>query len=200
MIRNILRLFLNLKERNAFWKAKLLKGLLFDKEKILDFGCGDLTFASEIAKEYSHAEVTGVDIIVPKKIPKKVSFIHYDGEKIPFRSNTFDTVIAFYVFHHCSNAKAAFSECLRVAKKRVIIVEAIPRNSLEIFPMRIMDFFYNIWKFTSVFSADQYFTLSEWRKIIKKYRGKIGHGKKVKTFFSIISVGTTYIFEIHKQK
>lgn len=196
----IILLFLSIiKKRNASWKVKFLNGLLFDKEKILDFGCGDLTFASMIKKQYPNSQVTGVDVITIKKIPQNVSFICYNGDKMPFATNAFDTVISFYVFHHCKDAKISLNECLRVAKKRVVIIEAVPRNKYEVLPMKIMDFLYNLWKLDGISYANQFFIVDDWEKMIIEAGGIVKKIEERKTIFSFIPIGKTIIFEIGKR-
>ncbi|GEM_PF-851756 len=199
-LQNILRFPSMLKKRNALWKVALLEGLLLDREKILDFGCGDLSLAAVIKETYPNTNVTGIDVINVKKTTKKISFVYYDGKKMPFKANSFDTVISFYVFHHCVDAQTALKECIRVAKRRVIVVEAIPRNFLEIFPMKVLDFFYNVWKLTGVPFADQFFTIDDWKKMIKRNGGSIKKLEEKKTIFSLIPIGKTYIFEIYKNE
>ena len=74
--------------------------------------------------------VVGIDIedlsIYPNLKP-----IIYDGSKLPFTTNEFDTALLICVLHHCgSNRVRVLKEAKRVAK-RVIIIEDTYRNLPE---------------------------------------------------------------------
>lgn len=97
-------------------------------DKILDIGsaCGHfyLSFHNRIDKNISY---TGVDITYEflkwgKEIFENhtnVDFVHCDALNLPFKRNSFDTVIV-NLFHFFPNLLEALSESLRVTKKRII--------------------------------------------------------------------------------
>lgn len=96
---------------------------------VLDFGCGDLSFAVALVKRFSAMRITGIDVVESVHIKhERVVFQKYDGVHIPFSKNSFDAVISYHVFHHCDNPAYALAECARVAKKRLIIVEPVMRG------------------------------------------------------------------------
>lgn len=73
----------------------------FIKSKVLDFGCGDGFFA-EVVFGKGKIDI-GLDLensraktAEKNKIYKKV--IYYDGQKIPFKDNYFQTVVSNCVF------------------------------------------------------------------------------------------------------
>lgn len=189
-----------IKNRNTRWKIKLLLPYFEQGEKVLDFGCGDLSFATVLRREMPTLVIAGIDVVDISVKPKNVKFIIYDGKRLPFVADTFDTVIAIYVFHHCKGADWAFKECLRVAKKRVIFIEAIFRNSLELTCMKLMDWLYNIWKPSPVPLPYQFFTLKTWGEVIGKNRGVIGSIEEVKTPFPFLPIGKAYLFVVHKKQ
>lgn len=191
--------FKKLKAINVDWKEKEITPLLKNGEKILDFGCGDLLFARKLKKRNKSLKMTGVDVVNAHAL-KNISFVKYEGDKLPFENGTFDTVISVYVFHHCDDAELAFKECLRVAKKRVILIEAIARNRAEILPMKFMDWFFNVWKPEPIPLTFQFKTLNEWETIFKNLDLKIGTGKKIKNPISILPIGNAYLFEVSKRK
>lgn len=194
------RLIDMLKAKNVAWKVKLTSPLLRPKERILDFGCGDFSLATAIKKTIPQLRITGIDVSSLIHIPSNLEYVKYDGVQIPFRNDYFDTTLSFYVFHHCKNAKESFVECLRVSKKRVIFVEAIPRNKVESSLMVVMDWIYNMWKPEPISFTLQFLTIKEWYRIFEEYKLQVAIARHVKgTIFSWLPIGKIYIFEVYKK-
>ncbi len=103
----LFKFFAKLKAKNASWKEKEIGALLSKNETILDYGCGDLMFARKLRESNKTLKITGVDVVSAPRI-KGIKFIKYSGEKLPFKDNSFDTVVSVYVFHHCIIAEDAF--------------------------------------------------------------------------------------------
>lgn len=89
-------------------------------KKVLDVGAGRCYIAKTIT-EKNNVEVTCVDVIDKNKT--NINLVVYDGVKIPFNDNTFDSVLLVYVLHHCKDQETLLNECLRVSKGNVIIFE-----------------------------------------------------------------------------
>lgn len=193
---------IDLKTDNNNWKIKTLAAYFKNQETVLDFGCGDLTLSKMLKKNYPKLKITGVDVANFPNKPKNIKFVEYDGKKLPFKNNSFDTVIAFYVFHHCDDAIASFRECARVAKKRVLFVESVYRSPIEIPFMKVMDWFYNIVKPEKVPLSYQFLTYDKWVSVFKRDRMKIERYEKIKQVFlpTFLPIGISYIFEVKKIK
>lgn len=189
-------LFDFLKRRNVKWKVDIVFPYLKDEEKILDFGCGDLKFANELKKRNKDLDIIGVDIIEFPDRVKNIKFIKYDGHTLPFKDKSFDTVISFYVFHHCPSVEKALIECMRVAKKRVIFVEAVARYRFEKYPMMLIDWIYNLWKMELIPFTSQFYTEKKWIKIFKKHKIKNAFKKIQDTSFYFFPTGKAYVFEV----
>lgn len=91
----------------------------FIKNPSLDFGCGDGFFANTVFEK--NKINVGLDVknartekITDKNIYNRVVF--YDGEKIPFRSNHFKTVVSNCVLEHVLDINIAIKEIFRVIK------------------------------------------------------------------------------------
>ena len=115
----------------------LKKNLISANSKILDFGCGVGTFHRFFAKD--DISLTGIDVssqslqVAKKKFPKN-QYLTYDGEKIPFPDNTFDTCFATGVLHHVPPdcQRSLMLELYRVLKFRgqMLVIEHNPFNPL----------------------------------------------------------------------
>ena len=90
--------------------------------KTLDVGCGhqprgdvniDLNIGKSIDRAQDEQEIN----------PKTISnFIIADGLHLPFKTNAFDKVVSHHVIEHVENPTLFLKECIRVAKKRVLII------------------------------------------------------------------------------
>lgn len=187
-----------LKKKNMKWKVDLLSSCFKKGEKILDFGCGDLTFANELKKKNKDLDIIGVDIIEFPDRVKNIKFIKYDGYRLPFKDKAFDTAISFYVFHHCPSVEKALIECMRVAKKRVIFVEAVARYRFEKYPMMLIDWICNLWKMEITPFTSQFYTKKQWNRMLAKYKMHYTLEEIKKTPFSFLPVGNAHIITIHK--
>lgn len=105
---------------------KALEKLSFSS--ILDVGCGGGGFTQKLGRRYPDCRVKGIDIS-PDAIKyatkvnqlANVSFERCPLEEIP--SKSYDIVLTTLVCHHLSDndLNSFITNCLRVAKKRVII-------------------------------------------------------------------------------
>ena len=94
------------------------------QHRVLDFGCGTGTLAIMTKQAIPEADIVGID--VDRQILKKamqrvrekeldITFIEYDGNKLPFDTNQFDKIISSLVFHHLdtSTKRSVLSEIYR---------------------------------------------------------------------------------------
>lgn len=112
-------------------KTKLLN--IKKGSKILDVGCSYGEQSLMLAK--CGFKVTGIDI--SKKLIKRLNEkskkqkqecigIRGNIEKMPFKSNVFDAVIATEIFEHVKYYDKAIGECYRVLKKEGRICVSVP--------------------------------------------------------------------------
>lgn len=197
---NIIKCLKPVIKENADWKVKILASYFTKPERVLDFGCGDLSFVKSLKKIRPSLQITGVDVTEFVDRPKDIEFITYDGKRLPFKDNSFDTVVSFYVFHHCEDASESFKECARVARKRVLFVESVYRHPLEIPFMKFMDWIYNIVKPEAVPLSYRFLSFDEWIKVFLESKMKVQRSKKIKQAFlpPFAPVGISYLFEVTK--
>jgi SAM-dependent methyltransferase len=69
----------------------------------------------------------------------KVAFVQAASDCMPFRRGSMDVVVCKDLLHHCSFPKETIKECLRVASKAVVIVEANASNPI----MRMHEEYHN---------------------------------------------------------
>ena len=104
----------------------------FSGATLLDSGCGDGEDLF-LRKKY-FKKITGVDITESPRWKQLsgsgITFKKCDSQKLPFKNSSFDTVLEKDMLHHALEPEIALKEMVRVAKKRVIVIEANRYNPL----------------------------------------------------------------------
>lgn len=107
------------------WELLITRSQLFDNivlnndnESILEVGCGNSRTISWLfhPKEY-HYQYVGTDIslkrlLLAKEVIPDGDFIQCSVLNLPFKNDTFASVIGFGVFHHVSNPLDAIKSCI----------------------------------------------------------------------------------------
>lgn len=103
-------------------KAKKIReacqGLLYGS--VLDVGAGRGLIA-KLLRDRDGLPVTAVDINPLREV--SVPYALFDGVRLPFRDNEFDTLMLVYVLHHCEDCLPLLRECKRVTRDRLILIE-----------------------------------------------------------------------------
>lgn len=81
---------------------------------VLDVGCGH----GEYIDALRNREVVGIDILAYKE---RSRIVRGDATNLPFRDDSFDTVLMFEVLEHLYNPVAALSEVQRVARENLLL-------------------------------------------------------------------------------
>lgn len=66
-------------------------------------------------------------------------YVSYDGIRLPFVDDAFDTTLMLLTFHHCENPELVLDEAVRVTRQRLIIIESVYRNRRERFWLDLLD-------------------------------------------------------------
>jgi ubiquinone/menaquinone biosynthesis C-methylase UbiE len=90
------------------------------KGKVLDVGCG--TGRMSFLDDYTGLDYSEEMILKARKLYPNKRFIGGNAMKLPFKNNSFDTVISFRLLMHLDNWKKAFKEIVRVVKKDGLII------------------------------------------------------------------------------
>ncbi len=124
-----------LKERPAFYAyLRPQEAALFYERKakmkgpILDFGSGDGFFARTIFPKKGID--VGLDVASSRMAQSKATQIYkkltvYDGVTIPYKNNTFGTIISNCVFEHIPHIKKSVEEMHRVLKKNGLLMTSV---------------------------------------------------------------------------
>jgi len=105
-----------LHHREQLNKVKLIIKLLnIKKEKVLDVGCGT-AFYSDLFKNY-----IGIDQSKEMLKQGNGKIILGNGEKLPFKDNSFDAVISISAIHNIKNPIIGINEMKRVGKNKIAI-------------------------------------------------------------------------------
>lgn len=99
--------------------AEQVAKLLAPSAKVLDVGCGDGRIAAEIYRRRPDLSITGIDVLV--RPDARIPTNWFDGERIPFDDDSFDSVVLIDVLHHTLEPGRLLREAMRVARNEVIV-------------------------------------------------------------------------------
>lgn len=184
---------------NARRKVRLLLPHLKGIRTILDFGCGDLSLAKQLRRVHPRLAIAAVDVVDFGIRENNITFRTYDGKKLPYKNGRFDGVIAFHVLHHCTDSRKCFSECARVAKRRLLIVEPVWRIKPEIILMSILDWVWNAWKDRSIPMQYTYRSRKEWEQVFARHKLHIDEVLDVEPFPKWLPTGRSLLFVLSKE-
>lgn len=97
---------------------KTIRPYLFKSDKILDLGAGFCTISKRL-KDMGHT-VTPIDV-KDRNIYEQIRVTLYDGNRIPFKTDSFDVSLVITVLHHIKDPEKILKEVKRVAKKIIIM-------------------------------------------------------------------------------
>jgi len=121
--------------RHAFAYSMAIK-YIHKESFVLDFGCGEGYGTSMLSH---HAiNVIGLDIdtdsvarATKKYKSKNCTFMHYNGEMLPFKNNTFDVITSFQVIEHMKNEQQYLSEIHSYLKSDGLFILTTPNKALR---------------------------------------------------------------------
>lgn len=124
-------------EPSYIWRAgqerrlqMLAKWAKLDGAVVLDHGGGNGMYASQIRRRYSpHVEVFDIELERAKEaLPEVPHALVAAAEYLPYRSNTFDTLVSNEVVEHVADDRAAAREMTRVMKVGGRMVIFVPNR------------------------------------------------------------------------
>lgn len=141
-----------------------LAKIIPDGGSVLDLGCGDGSIAVQLMEQRPGLKVEGVDVLVRPKTHIPVT--KFDGDKLPFKANSFDYVTIVDVLHHTNDPAAVLSEAVRVARKGIAIKDHLLEGLLAGPTLRFMDWVGN--KGHNVVLPYNYLSRAKWDATFRK--------------------------------
>jgi len=122
MYKYISKSYNELHKEEQIKKLNIIKKNLKIIPPLLDVGCG-----TGISTNFFKVKSIGIDNC--KEMIKGVKNLQYaEAEKLPFKDNTFNTVISVTAFHNFKNMEKALKEILRVSKNNNICITYLKRS------------------------------------------------------------------------
>jgi len=103
---------------------------------LLDLGAGE-GWVGEAVRALTPAWTCAADV-GPFRLSKG-PYVVYDGTRLPFGEDTFDTTLISLVLHHCQMPEAVLGEAVRVTRARLLVVESVYRSRLDRFWLELFD-------------------------------------------------------------
>jgi SAM-dependent methyltransferase len=139
-------------------------------KSLLDVGAGDGAIAAEVAQRIGAERVTGVDVLVrPVTV---IEVLSYDGERLPFEDESFEVVTISDVLHHCAKPNDVLRECLRVARRCVVVKDHFRFGPLSNALLLALDVVGNAE--AGVLVRGTYFSPNQWIEMVRDVGGRIG--------------------------
>lgn len=110
-------------------------------DRVLDCGCGRMRVAHHLRKMVP-VRTIGLDMLDLNETD--LEFNAGDAANMPFEDQSFDVVYVAFMMHHTHSDREILKECLRVARKRVIVLEDVYDNWIELQLLKIQDWLGNV--------------------------------------------------------
>ncbi len=116
--------------RKIFWEElSFLKDYINDGDNILDLGCGNGRFLELIGdKKIKYFGIDSSESLIKQAnetYGQLGKFIHGDALSLPYKNNSFNTIVSFGVLHHIPSKKLRkqfLNEAHRVMKKDGVLI------------------------------------------------------------------------------
>lgn len=103
---------------------------------LLDVGCGDGAITRTLSDQYG-IKTDGVDVF-----PQ--DYAQYDGVTLPFADGSFDASLICFSTHHADDPQRVLDEAVRVAKRRVVVIECVTNSAVRRAVTIALDYAVNI--------------------------------------------------------
>jgi len=155
---------------DRYGRARFLSNLVgpYLEGDVLDVGSGDGLVGQIVSNEHG-VDTTLVDVVDINRT--ELPLVIFDGENLPLPSKCRGTVMLIGSLHHGPKPMQVLTEAVRVAQKRIIIVEPVcaKRTPEDILSAKLID-----WMISRVMKRDDVpcpaniLSAEEWRETFKK--------------------------------
>jgi len=136
---------------------------------LLDVGSGDGRIARGVAARLDLERAVGVDILARPEPAIETRI--YDGRTLPCGDQSFDVVSLLDVLHHAEQPAELLRECLRVARRAVVLKDHLSFGYLSDKLLELMDHAGNAGPGVAV--RGTYWQLPEWFELVREAGGRI---------------------------
>ncbi len=150
----------------------------------LDIGTGDGKIPEILMKKNPEIKILGLEL--SDRCQKSDNVIVYDGKRIPFKDKSVDFIMLVDVLHHIENPGELLRECLRVAKKKILIKDHLCENKRDLLRLKLMDWVGNVDK--GVALPYHYLSLKQWTDLFKQSGVQKFNHQKVCLYRGIIAL------------
>lgn len=123
MYKYLAKSYNELHEEEQLKKLKIIKDNLKIIPPLLDLGCG-----TGISTNYFDVKAIGVDNSKEMLEKGTKNLIYANAEKLPFKDNTFNTVISVTAFHNFKNMEKGLKEIIRVSSNNNIAISFLRKS------------------------------------------------------------------------
>lgn len=157
---------LPLQEYRANRIANYLPKFVASGETVLDCGCGSLLIGKALQK-LSGVKVYGTDVINLNCTDLNICLC--PGERLALANNSVSVVCLIFVLHHTEDPLETVRECLRVAQRRIIIIEDVYQSSLELVLLKLLDWMGNRSVSAEMSIPFNFKSENEWKDIFETF-------------------------------
>lgn len=108
--------------------VRMIQPRLRPGDRVLDVGCGNGEFGRLLMEHPASPESLDFRGVEPEGLVRPGTAIPveaFDGVNLPFEDDAFDVVLLTDVLHHAAQPGPLLAECVRVARRRVIIKDHV---------------------------------------------------------------------------
>lgn len=152
--------------RRAVRIARALRACFERGDVVLDAGCGSLLVAQQI-EIHAPVRVIGLETINYRR--SAMPLVLYGGMRAPFRDQSFDVVLLAFVLHHCDDGGLALlREALRLARKRILVLEDRYDHAVERLLTRCVDRLLNRWEHAGIPTPCRFRSSDDWQRLFRE--------------------------------
>lgn len=130
-------------ESRAEAMVKRFEPFIETGEDVVDVGCG-YCHTGRILRRWKECTVIGADVHIGGPRAPGVPVVLCDGSRLPFARGRFETALLLTMLHHCAGPEQVLAESVRVARRRLVVIEDRCRTARERIATAVKDRLINV--------------------------------------------------------